>query len=112
MKTTKADINKDVDLLRSDVRRVRADVAGIVHSAKSRSRNTVMETGDRIRGIMADLRDRTKERVRDKSEAVKDRGYETVENWRSGIGHRPLTSLIVAFAAGLVFAAIVNWRRW
>jgi ElaB/YqjD/DUF883 family membrane-anchored ribosome-binding protein len=112
MKTTKADINKDIDVLKSDVRRVRADVAGIAHSAKSRSRNTVMETGGRIRDMMADIRDRTKDQVRDKSEAVRDRGYETIENWRSGIGHRPLTSLLIAFGTGLVFAAIMNRRRY
>ena len=53
-----------------------------------------------------------KEQVQDKSEALKDRGHETIENWRGGIEHRPLVSLLIAFAAGLVFAFFVTRRRY
>jgi len=70
-----------------------------------------METGGRVRGMMADLQGKVKEQVRDKSEALKDRSHETVENWRGGIGHRPLTSLLIAFAVGLVFAFLATKRR-
>lgn len=112
MKATNPKVNEDIDALKSDVRRVRDDVVGIVHSAKSRCEDTVMETGGRVRGMMADLRDKMKEQVRDKSEALKDRSHETVENWRGGIEHRPLASLLIAFAAGLVFAFFVTKRRY
>ena len=112
MEATNPKVNEDIDALKSDVRRVRDDMAGIVHSAKSRGEDTVMETGGRIRDMMADLRDKMKEKVQDKSEALKDRGHETVENWRGGIEHRPLVSLLIAFAAGLVFAFFVTKRRY
>ena len=118
MKTTKATINEDIEELRNDVHRVRADVVEMVHSARARSRDTIMETGDRIRDMMSDLRDKAKEQLheksdvlRDKSEEWKDRGRETVENWRGGIEHRPLTSLAVAFVAGLLFGSFITWRR-
>jgi len=107
METTSPKVNEDVEVLKSDVRKLRADVVGMVHSAKSRSKDTVMKTGDRIRDVMMDLRDRAKDQVRDKSEALKDRSHETMENWRGGIEHRPMTSLLVAFAAGVVFALVV-----
>jgi ElaB/YqjD/DUF883 family membrane-anchored ribosome-binding protein len=112
MEATNPKVNEDIDALKSDVRRVRADMAGIVHSAKSRSKDTVMEMGGRVRDMMADLRDKTKEQIQDKSEALKDRGHETIENWRGGIEHRPLVSLLIAFAAGLVFAFFVTKRRY
>ena len=70
METTSPKVNEDVGVLKSDVRRLRADVVGTVHSAKSRSRDTIMRTGNRIRGMMTDLRDRAKDQVRDKSEAL------------------------------------------
>lgn len=111
MKATNPKVNEDIDALRSDVRRVRDDVVGIAHSAKSRCEDTVMETGGRVRDMMADLQEKMKSQVRDKSEALKDRGHETIENWRGGIEHRPLASLLIAFAAGLVFASFVT-RRW
>jgi ElaB/YqjD/DUF883 family membrane-anchored ribosome-binding protein len=119
MEPSKQRVNADIEILKQDVRRVREDVVGIVHSAKSRSKDTVMETGDRIRGMMtdlggkaADIKSKAKEQVLDKTEALKDRGYEVVENWRGSIEHRPVTALLVAFAAGLVFALFITRRRY
>ncbi len=119
METSKPNVNADVEILKSDVRRLRDDVVGMIHSAKSRSKDKVMETGDRIRGMMTDLGgkatdlgSKAKEQVLDKTEALKDRGYEAVENWRGSIEHRPVTSLLVAFAAGLVFAVFITRRRY
>jgi len=119
MEVSKPKVNADIQVLKSDVRRLRDDVVGIVYSAKSRSKDTVMETGDRIRGMMADLGgkaadfgSKAKEQVLDKTEALKDRGYETVENWRGSIEHRPVTSLLVAFVAGLFFAFFITRRRY
>jgi ElaB/YqjD/DUF883 family membrane-anchored ribosome-binding protein len=119
MEISKPKVNEDIQVLKSDVRRLRDDVVGMVYSATSRSKDTVMETGDRIRGMMtdlggkaADLGSKAKERVLDKTEALKDRGYEAVENWRGSIEHRPVTSLLVAFAAGLVFALLITRKRF
>ena len=112
MKTNSPKVNADMEVLKSDVHRLRDDVVGVMHSAKSRSRDTVMETGDRIKGMMADLGGKAKEQFRDKSEALKDRGHETMENWRGSIEDRPMTSLIIAFAAGFIFALFFARRRY
>jgi len=111
MEPTKEQVNEDIEAVKSDVRRVREDVVGMVHSARSRSKGKTMEMGDRIRGMMSDLRGRATEQVRSRSEALKDRGYETVENWRGSIERRPLTSLLVAFAAGFVIASFLSRGR-
>jgi ElaB/YqjD/DUF883 family membrane-anchored ribosome-binding protein len=73
-----------------------------------------MEMGGRIRDMMMDLRGRAKsakDRVRDRSESMKDRGYERMENWRGSIEERPMTSLMIAFAAGLLFGLIITRNR-
>ncbi len=97
--------------MKSDVRRVREDVAGMIQSAKSRGKGKTMEMGNRIRGMMSDLRSKATDQVRSGSEALKDRGYETMENWRGGIERRPITSLLVAFAAGFVIASFISRGR-
>ncbi len=119
METNKPKVNEDIEILKTDVRRLREDVVGIIHSAKSRGKDTVMETGDRIRGMMtdfgskaADLGNKAKDQVLDKTEALRDRGYEAVENWRGSIEHRPVTSLLIAFATGLVFAMFITRKRF
>ena len=77
-----------------------------------------MEMGDRIRNRMMDLRDKARETfrgksemLRDKSEEWKDRGRETMENWRGNIESRPVTSLMVAFAVGLLCGALMMRKR-
>jgi ElaB/YqjD/DUF883 family membrane-anchored ribosome-binding protein len=112
METTDAKVNKDIAVLKGDVHRLRDDVVRLIHSAKSRSKDTVMETGGRIRGIMTDLGGKVKDQVRDKSEVLKDRGYEAVDKWRGGIEHRPLTYLFVAFAAGAFLAFMIGRKRY
>jgi ElaB/YqjD/DUF883 family membrane-anchored ribosome-binding protein len=111
MKTTREQVNEDIAAVKSDVRRVRADVAGMVHSAKSRGKDMTMEMGGRIRDVMSDLRSKATDEVRSRSEALKDRGYETVESWRGGIEERPITALLVAFAAGFVIASFISRGR-
>jgi ElaB/YqjD/DUF883 family membrane-anchored ribosome-binding protein len=114
METTKAKVNEDIEALKHDVRRLRDDVVGKAHAVRSRGRETVMETGDRIRDMMADFRGKAKEakeQFRDRSAAMKDRGYEAVENWRGRVEDRPITSLLIAFGAGLIFALFIARRR-
>ena len=62
-------------------------------------------------GKAADFGSKAKEQVLDKTEALKDRGYEAVENWRGSIEHRPVTSLLIAFAAGAVFAFFIARKQ-
>jgi len=62
-------------------------------------------------GKAAEFGSKAKDQMLDKTEALKDRGYEAVENWRGSIEHRPMTSLLVAFGAGLVFALLIARRR-
>jgi len=111
MEPTKEKVNEDIEAVKGDVHRVREDVAGMVQSAKSRSKDKTMEMGDRLRGMMSDLRSKATDQVRSGSEALKDRGYETMENWRGSIERRPITSLLVAFAAGFVIASFINRGR-
>ena len=70
-----------------------------------------MEMGDRIRGMMTDVSGKAKDRFRERSEALKDRGYEAMENWRGSIEDRPVTSLLIAFAAGFVVALFIARRQ-
>ena len=67
METTNPKVNQDIETVKGDVRRVRDDVAGIIHSAKSRSKDTVMEMSDRIKDVMTDVRGKAKDQFRETS---------------------------------------------
>jgi ElaB/YqjD/DUF883 family membrane-anchored ribosome-binding protein len=69
-----------------------------------------MRSRERLRTAVAGLESRAKDRVRDTSDVLKDQGHYAVDKWRGGIGHRPLTSMAVAFAAGWLLASAVERR--
>jgi ElaB/YqjD/DUF883 family membrane-anchored ribosome-binding protein len=96
-------VNKDIEAVREDVRRVREDVAAVIGSARLRTRGTIMEMGNRIRGVMTDIRGR--------SDAWRDRGHETVENWRGDVERRPFSAVLLAFTTGFVIASVISWGR-
>ena len=81
MEVSKPKVNADIQVLKSDVRRLRDDVVGIVHSAKSRSKDTVMETGDRIRGMMTDLGGKASDFGTKAKEQVLDKDRGTERPW-------------------------------
>jgi ElaB/YqjD/DUF883 family membrane-anchored ribosome-binding protein len=111
MGTTEAKINEDIRALKDDVHRLRGDVVGIAHSVKSRSRNAVMDSSERVRGMMSELQERARQRLREGSDVLKDRGHDVADRWRGNIERRPLTSLLATFAVGMMVGFLIMWRR-
>jgi ElaB/YqjD/DUF883 family membrane-anchored ribosome-binding protein len=109
--TTKASVSKDVENLKSDVHKLRKDMAGILDSAASSSRDAIMRSRNRLREAIAELEGKAKDRLRDTSDTLKERGSEKMDNWRARVEDRPVTAITIAFVAGLVFASIFA-RRW
>lgn len=70
-----------------------------------------MRSRNRLRETMAELEGRAKERLRDTSDVLRDRGHGAINSWRREVEHRPMASLAIAFAAGLLFASLLE-RKW
>jgi ElaB/YqjD/DUF883 family membrane-anchored ribosome-binding protein len=111
METTEAKVNEDVRALKDDVHRLRGDVVGMIHSVKSHSRNTVMESSERVRGMMSELQDRARQRLREGSDVVRDRGRDVADRWRGSVERRPMTSLMATFVVGMIVGFLIMWRR-
>lgn len=110
MKNTEIEINQDLEALRDDARRLRADVVTMTQRMKSYLRNTTMRKRNRLREVASDLEDRARVRLRDTSDAVKERSSHAVDRCRGQVEHRPLTFLAIAFAAGLFLASVAERR--
>jgi hypothetical protein len=41
---------------------------------------------------------------------LKERGHNAVDTWRGGVERRPMTSIAIAFAVGMVFASLTRWK--
>lgn len=70
-----------------------------------------MRSRERLRDRILGLEDRAMDRLRGTSNVLKDEGHYVADTWRGGIEHRPITSMAIAFAVGVLFASLVE-RRW
>jgi ElaB/YqjD/DUF883 family membrane-anchored ribosome-binding protein len=109
--TMETTVNQDVRALKADVQKLRKDMAAILDSAVSSSRDAIMRSRHRLREAIAELEGRAKDRLRDTSDTWKERGSARMDTWRGRVEGRPMTAVTIAFVAGLVFASILA-RRW
>jgi ElaB/YqjD/DUF883 family membrane-anchored ribosome-binding protein len=103
-------LSSDKDALKADIEKMRNDLGEMLGSIGSFSKEKIMDTQNRLRTAIEDIQGRTKDRLKGTSQVVKDRGYKAMEKSRRGIEHRPLTSIIIAFVAGMLLASIVHRR--
>jgi ElaB/YqjD/DUF883 family membrane-anchored ribosome-binding protein len=111
MRMTDPRIESDIEALKNDIHRLRGDWTEMVDSVASCSRNMVMRSRNRLRETMAELEGRARERLRDTGDVLRDRGRGAMSSWRGGVGHRPITSIAIAFAAGVLLASLIERRR-
>lgn len=111
MKTADARVNEDIEALKRDLCRLGADLREVPSRIRGYSRSRIMRSRQRLRDRIMGIEDRAKDHIRGTSAALRDEGHYVADTWRGGIEHRPITSMAIAFAAGVLFASLVE-RRW
>jgi ElaB/YqjD/DUF883 family membrane-anchored ribosome-binding protein len=99
-----ADLRRDVDAIRADMAALREDLSALVGSAVRAGKAQAGDASQR-------LTDAARSRLDQMGTAwggVSDRGQEFLEQAQQRIGERPLQSVGIAFAAGLLVGAIVK----
>lgn len=72
-----------------------------------------MRSRERLRDAVVGLEHRAMDRGRDASESLKEHGHHAMDKARGEVEYRPMTSLAVAFAAGLLLGFAVEHKcRW
>ncbi len=93
------DLNKDVDAIKSDLDALRKDVSSVVETikgtAKSRAESELDALHKRLNQIAADLQ---------------TSGRDSLRAVEGQIGEKPLVSVAVAFAVGLMIGKLFDRR--
>ena len=93
------DLNKDVDAIKSDLDTLRKDLASVLETikgtAKSRAESELEALQKRMNQIAAD---------------VQSSGREGLRAVEGQIGEKPLVSVAVAFAVGLIIGKLFDRR--
>ena len=99
-------LKQDTDALRDDLNALRSDIASLAATVKEMMVGKAREASSAAGENLDELRDR----VEQMAEQVRDRGRAASEKLQRQVEERPLTSLLVAFAAGLVISRLLDRR--
>jgi ElaB/YqjD/DUF883 family membrane-anchored ribosome-binding protein len=100
------DLRNDVDALREDLTKLRRDLGELIGSVKEVTKQGAGVARDRAR---AELEQRL-DQLGDAYQSARKRGIETAEGIQQVIEERPLTSLALAFGAGLVLGKLLSGK--
>jgi ElaB/YqjD/DUF883 family membrane-anchored ribosome-binding protein len=99
-----AELRRDVDAIRADMAALREDLSALVGSAVRAGK---VQAGDASQRLTDAARSRL-DQIGSAWGGVNDRGQELLEQAQQRIGERPLQSVGIAFAAGLLLGAAVK----
>lgn len=98
------DMRKELDALKADIARLRADIGNLTDAAKSTA-------GDNVKHAKAEAQQRLSQAWEDieaRLEGLLDEGKATFDNAERKIGEHPTGSLLTAFGLGFVIAKLLN----
>ena len=99
-------VGNEVDALKEDVAKLRADLAGLAEA--------LIQAGRQEAGTAKDkLEDEARKRLEGLRSAAGDArafGRSALESIETQIGEKPLISVLVAFAVGIVFGKLADRR--
>ena len=99
-------IKGDVEALREDLNALRADIGSLAATIKGMMGNATRSAGTAAEESIDELRERL-ERLADEARL---RGRAASETIQRQVEERPLTSLLVAFALGMVISRLFDRR--
>ncbi|MDW7711579.1 MAG: hypothetical protein SCH98_14010 [Deferrisomatales bacterium] len=102
-----SDLSREMEALRADLGKLRADFAGVAEALKDAGH----KRADGVREGLADLLHSVREELQSALDHGKDTGKKSVEAVGHQIGQRPLASLLTAFGVGFVLAKLLDREK-
>ena len=100
------DLNREIETLKVDLAKLRADFAGVADALKEAGH----KKAEGAREGLSDLLNSLLEELRGAVGHARDTGKRSVETVGHQIEQRPLTSLLTAFGFGFVLAKLLGRR--
>ncbi|MCE5184771.1 MAG: hypothetical protein LLF76_01430 [Planctomycetaceae bacterium] len=97
-------LSQDVETFKEDIRQLQKDLAEMLSSAGTYSRETLEEAHLRLHAAIAQLRYQAGQKASSMYESMRNQGAYAVDKSRRTIEQRPLTSIAVAFGAGVLLS--------
>jgi len=102
---------KEIDKVKDDLQRLREDLGRMLGHLGSYSKGKFGNVRERVGERVEDLQGRAYDRVQGTAREAAERGWQAASASRGKVHERPLTSIALAFVAGLVLASLFIWKK-
>jgi ElaB/YqjD/DUF883 family membrane-anchored ribosome-binding protein len=104
--TTK--LEKDVEILKKDIDKFRTHLGGVLSDVGHSSHDKVLETRDRLKAAVESFEGRAVNELGRANEAIHAQSEKAINASREVVISRPITTVFVSFAAGLMTAFLLD----
>jgi len=99
-------LGREIESFQEDIRKLQKELGDMTRFTISEGREKLKETGSRLRSSVSGLSSDAGQKAHNAYEAVCRQGSAAMDKSRSTIGQRPVTAVLIAFAAGMLLSRL------
>lgn len=104
-------VKSDVESLKKDIEKFRNELGTMLTNLGSYSEEQIQEKSNRLRKAVAEFQGMASKRLHNANETIHQQSDRALQSSRQMVTSKPLTTVIVSFAAGLVTAIFMERNR-
>ncbi len=101
----------EVNAIKEDIRKLRDDLGALLNDIGSYGKGKLGGSRGKLSSAMESVREKAYGRMQGTASDMRERGRRAMYAPREAVQDRPMTYVVGAFVAGMVFAALFEWKR-
>ena len=106
----KAEVAVELETLKEDIQKLQGDLKEMFHTLGSQGKEKLEESRKKLQAAIKSLKGEAEEKFHETYGSLREHGKEALEKSRKQIEERPLTAVLVAFIAGIIFDRLIDRR--
>jgi ElaB/YqjD/DUF883 family membrane-anchored ribosome-binding protein len=106
----KTDTSIEIEAIREDITKLQNDLKDMLHSVGDQSKDKLQESKHKLETAIKSLQGRVTEKFDESYDDLREHSQDAVKQGRKQIEERPLTAVLIAFAAGILLDRLIGRR--
>ena len=106
----KTSTSTEIDVIREDIQKLQNDLKDMFHSVGEQSKEKLQESKLKLEAAIKSLQGHAVKKFDEVYDSLREHSQDAVKKSRKQIEDRPLTAVVIAFAAGILFDRLIGRR--
>jgi ElaB/YqjD/DUF883 family membrane-anchored ribosome-binding protein len=106
----KSETSIEIEAIRGDIQKMQNDLKDLLHTVGDQSKEKLMESKQKLGAAIKSLEGQAEEKFNEGYDSLREHSHDAVQKSRKQIEEQPLTAVLIAFAAGLLFDRLIGRR--